>query len=120
LIHTASAQRQHTLSCRRTCLREFLSDLVTGKASLLRIVLPVDNRSPYMYESASYTRLVLIAATRNTQCKGSLKDLGRSLRTLILPVVSIQYLVVEAVMYSSSADASGGRNVLSILYRSRI
>jgi hypothetical protein len=102
------------------CLKAFSSNLVTGKALLLRTILPVGNRSPYIYKSALYTRLVLIAAIRNTQYKGLLKDLGRSLRILILLVVSMQYLVVEAVRYTSSANASGGGNVPSILYKARL
>jgi hypothetical protein len=70
-----------------------------------------------MYESALYTGLVLITAICNTQCKGSLKDLGRSSRILILLVVSMQYLVVEAVRYTLSANASSRGNVLLILYK---
>jgi hypothetical protein len=77
----------------------------------LRIILPVGDRSPYMYESALYTRLVLIAATCNMQCKGLLKDLGRSSRILILLVVSMRYLVVEAVRYTLLANASSRGNV---------
>src|SRR4051812_47917805 len=119
-MHTASAQRQRTLSRRRTCLRAFSSDPVTGKASPSRIILPVGDGSPHMYESASYTGLFSIAATRNRQCKGSSKDPGRSSRIRRSPVVSMRYLVVEPVRHRVLAGTSGGGNVPSVLYKARL